>query len=166
MTYTRFEDTPAWQAAVSAGRGVFALVKDRSFAGQGDLRNQLQRAALSVSNNIAEGFERGSSSGLVYFLYVARGSAGEVRSALQFAAELPEISRLKSQISDLVRQLESVSKQLRGWAYHVRNSGLDGRRYATDAKLADYQQKQRADAFLQQLRDRTPKPPAGPSSDI
>jgi four helix bundle protein len=44
------------------------------------LRDQLERAALSISNNIAEGFERGTTNELLAFLYVARGSAGEVRS--------------------------------------------------------------------------------------
>ena len=169
MTYQRFEDTPARQAAVAFGRGVYALVKDRGFNGQGDLRDQLQRASLSVSNNIAEGFERGASGELVYFLYVARGSAGEVRSALQFAAGLPEISHLKSQISDLVSEAESISKQLRGWADSVQNSGIDGRRHLTDAKLAEYQQKQRATAFLKKLqdvRDRHQQRPVEGESDI
>jgi len=61
-----------------------------------ELRDQLRRAALSVSNNIAEGFERGTTAELLSFLYIARGSAGEVRSMLLFcqrlAAEKSEIS--------------------------------------------------------------------------
>jgi four helix bundle protein len=47
------------------------------------LRDQLERAALSVSNNIAEGFERGTTNELLAFLYIARGSAGEVRSMMR-----------------------------------------------------------------------------------
>jgi four helix bundle protein len=65
------------------------------------LRDQLERAALSVSNNIAEGFERGSTNELLAFLYIARGSAGEVRSMLKYSAvgAISAISNLKFQIS-------------------------------------------------------------------
>src|SRR5437870_299685 len=98
MTYERFEDTPAWQAAIALAHGVFDLVEDRAFARLGDLRSQLQRASLSVSNNIAEGFERGTTNELIYFLYIARGSAGETRSALLFADGRAELGHVKSQI--------------------------------------------------------------------
>ena len=77
MTYERVEDIPVWQTAIDLAQGVFHLTADRAFAGQGDIANQLQRAALSVSNNVAEGFERGSTNDLIAFLYYARGSAGE-----------------------------------------------------------------------------------------
>src|SRR5205814_1549427 len=83
------------------GVDVFALVADRGFNRLGDLRDQLQRAGLSISNNIAEGFERGSTSELLAYLYIARGSAGETRSGLRFAARLAERGILKSEISNL-----------------------------------------------------------------
>ena len=57
----------------------------------GDVRDQLQRSALSISNNIAEGFERGTTADLVWYLYIARGSAGETRSGLQFCLRLAEL---------------------------------------------------------------------------
>ena len=96
MTYHRFEDTPVWKAAQALGLDVFGLVDDPAFDGKGDLRNQLQRAALSISNNIAEGFERGTTAELIWYLYVARGSAGEVRSALIFARGLAERGTIRS----------------------------------------------------------------------
>jgi len=74
MTYKRFEDLPVWQAAMSLAERVFKLTEDRGFAMKGDLRNQLQRAAISVGNNIAESFERGTTQELLTFLYIARGS--------------------------------------------------------------------------------------------
>src|SRR3954452_18920060 len=122
MKYHRFEDLPVWIAAQELAVDVFALVDDRAFDHKGDLRDQLQRASLSISNNIAEGFQRGSTAELLCYLYIARGSAGESRSALRFAARLAErgilkseISNLKSQISDLLPPCESVSRQLRAW---------------------------------------------------
>lgn len=98
MKYERFEDLPVWKSAIELGVAIYALTRDRAFAGPGDLPSQLRRAALSVSNNIAEGFERGSTSELLMFLYIARGSAGEVRSMLHFLDRLPGATHLKSQI--------------------------------------------------------------------
>ncbi len=91
-TYKRFEDLPVWKAAIDLGLKVFALTDHNAFDYQGDLRSQLRRAALSISNNIAEGFERGTTNELLTFLYIARGSAGEVRSMLCFAERLERIS--------------------------------------------------------------------------
>lgn len=88
MKYERFEDLPVWNAAVELAVRVYALTKDRAFSGPGDLSSQIRRAALSVSNNIAEGFERGTTAELLAFLYIARGSAGEVRSMLHFMDRL------------------------------------------------------------------------------
>jgi four helix bundle protein len=90
-TYKRFEDLPVWNAAIDLGLKVFALTEDSAFNSQGDLRSQLRRAVLSVSNNIAEGFERGTMNELLMFLYIARGSAGEVRSMLVFLERMLEM---------------------------------------------------------------------------
>jgi len=67
MRYERFEQLPVWQAGMTLAERVFKLTADRAFNFQGDLRSQLQRAALSVSNNVAEGFERGTSQELMTF---------------------------------------------------------------------------------------------------
>lgn len=84
MKYDRFEQLPVWQAAMDFADRVYSLTGARWFRQPGDLADQLRRAALSISNNIAEGFERGSTSELLQFLYYARGSAGESRSMLHF----------------------------------------------------------------------------------
>jgi four helix bundle protein len=152
LTYERFEDTPVWQAAVSLAQGVFDLVRDRAFAGLGDLRNQLQRASLSISNNIAEGFERGTTSELLMYLYIARGSAGETRSELRFAMGRPELSNFKSEISNLISQAESVSRQIRGWAGSLQNSDIDGQRRLNDQSATEYRQRRNTEQFLQKLQ--------------
>jgi four helix bundle protein len=61
---------------------VFSLGEKTALRRHRSLRDQIERAALSVSNNIAEGFERGTTNELLAFLYIARGSSGEVRSKL------------------------------------------------------------------------------------
>lgn len=162
MKYERFEQLPVWQAAIELGRGVFRLVDDRSFGGQGDLRDQLQRAAVSISNNIAEGFERGTTQELLTFLYYARGSAGEVRSMLLLCERLPYFDHLKSDISDLKSLAESIARQVRAWADSLQNSDIPGQRRLTDATRADYQARRRAAVFWHQLDAlRGAAPPGG-----
>ena len=164
MTYQRFEDIPVWQAAIGLAEGVFALTEDRAFAGQGDIANQIQRAGLSVSNNIAEGFERGTTPELISFVYYARGSAGEVRSILCLLERMRRFEHLKSEISDLKSRAESCSRQLRGWADHLQNSEIRGQRHLNDGARTEFAQVRQAEAFrekLQRVRDSGRKPEAG-----
>ena len=177
MKYKRFEDLPVWRAGMDLAERVFGLTARRGFAGQGDLANQLQRAALSVSNNVAEGFERGTTKELLTFLYYARGSAGEVRSMLLLAERLPRLGHLKSEISDLKALAESISRQLRAWADHLQNSSITGQRYLTEAARQRDQAIKRREAFERKLdaivragRERRDSPPgpdpsAGPQEE-
>jgi four helix bundle protein len=156
MKYERFEDLPVWNAAIDLAVKVSALTEDRAFGPQGDLRSQLRRAALSVSNNIAEGFERGTTNELIAFLYIARGSAGEVRSMLNFSERSPWSGHLKSQISDLKLLAESCSKQLHGWAESLQNSEIKGQRHLNDITREKYFAAKRSNAVwekLQAIRD-------------
>jgi four helix bundle protein len=151
MKYERFEDLPVWQAAIELAKRVYDLTRDRFFNQPGDLRDQLRRSSLSVSNNIAEGFERGSTAELLAFLYIARGSCGEVRSMLLFTEQFPEAVHLKSQISDLKLLAESCSRQIRAWADNLQNSDIKGQRHLTDGSKEQYQSKQRADVFIRHI---------------
>lgn len=152
MTYERFEQLPVWQAGMTLTERVFKLTEDKSFNFKGDLRNQLQRAALSVPNNVAEGFERGTTQELLSFLYIARGSAGEVRSMLCLLERLPYFVHLKSEISDLKSLAESVSRQLRAWAESLQNSPISGQRHLTEKSRRLAEEKKRAEAFLTKLK--------------
>jgi len=151
MKYKRFEDLPVWQAAMTLAERVFSVTEEKAFDRKGDLRSQLQRAAISVANNIAEGFERGTTQELLTFLYIARGSAGEVRSMLLLADRLRGFAHLKSEISDLKSQAESISRQLRAWADSLQNSDIPGQRYLTDQTRVVAERKKRADAFMQKV---------------
>lgn len=120
MTYKRFEEVPVWQAAIKLGQQVYTLTAKPAFRRQRSLRDQIERAAVSVSNNVAEGFERGTTQELLTFLYIARGSAGEVRSMLCLFEAMdqlarPEFVNLKSEIPDLKSLAESISRQRRAW---------------------------------------------------
>ena len=100
MKYKQFEQLPVWQAALEIALKVFEFTDKADFRGFGDTKNQLERATVSISNNIAEGFERGANTELIYFLYISKGSAGECRSMLRLCeyAHAFQISNLKFQI--------------------------------------------------------------------
>jgi four helix bundle protein len=131
MKYARFEDLPAWQAASDLALRVFALGETGTLRRHRSLRDQIGRAALSVFNNVAEGFERGTTNELPAFLYIARGSAGEVRSMLCVMDRMPAFSDLKSEILNLKSLAESISRQPRGWAQHLQDSSIPGLRHLT-----------------------------------
>src|SRR6266487_6445491 len=111
MTYERFEDVPVWQKAAQRYEATEELLENHNFEGTRGFRDQLDRAALSVSNNIAEGFERGTTNELLAFIYIARGSAGEVRSMLTVKLRRIRDGHLKSRMPDLISLAESCSRQ-------------------------------------------------------
>lgn len=160
MTYERFEDLPVWQKAADLYEATEDLLENVSFRATRGFRDQLDRAALSVSNNIAEGFERGTTNELLAFIYIARGSAGEVRSMLVLkerrARKAGWAADLKSQISDLKSIAESCSRQLRGWADSLQNSDIKGQRHLTDKSRRETEQKQRATALQKDLLRKLP----------
>ena len=151
MKYARFEDLPVWQSAIELAKRVYDLTRDRFFDRAGDLRGQMRRASLSVSNNIAEGFERGTTAELLAFLYISRGSCGETRSMLLFTERFSEAEHLKSEISELTLLAESCSRQIRGWADNLQNSDIKGQRHLTDSSKEQYHAQRRADVFAREI---------------
>lgn len=155
MTYERFEDLPVWKRAIDLAEKVYTLTEVEQFKKKYSLRDQIERAALSVSNNIAEGFERGTTPELLTFLYIARGSAGEVRSMLCFLERLLAFRDLKSQISNLKSLAEDVSRQLRGWADSLQNSEIKGQRYLSEKERKRYRDHKEQDEFEKLLQSYT-----------
>lgn len=152
MKYNRFEELPVWQAAIELAEEVYALTANRAFLRQRSLRDQIERAAVSVSNNIAEGFERGTTQELLTFLYIARGSAGEVRSMLCLLERLPAFANLKSEISDLKSKAESISRQLRAWADSLQNTSIKGPRYLSEKTKRLETARRDREEFLKELQ--------------
>lgn len=104
-----FEDLLVWQKAkeqVVSIYKIFRTSKDFSF------RDQIQRAAISVMNNIAEGFERKSNNEFKYFLNISKGSNGELRSMLYAALDLQYIDEQNYEI--LTSNSKEISKMLFG----------------------------------------------------
>ena len=104
MKYRQFEELPVWKDSTELARRTYEFTSIEPLRRHPGLRDQLERAALSISNNVAEGFERGTTNELLAFLYIARGSAGEVRSMLRVLEGWQAFGNFKSQISDLTRK--------------------------------------------------------------
>ncbi len=152
MKYNRFEDLPVWQAAIDFSVAVYALTATPDFKNHYSLRDQLERASVSISNNIAEGFERGTTPELLTFLYIARGSSGECRSMLGLFEKIPHFDNLKPQVANLKTQAEIISRQLRGWADALQNSAIKGQRYLTDRTRKTAKAERQREEFLTELR--------------
>jgi len=153
MKYRRFEDLPVWKDAIELAVRTFALTAKPCFRGHSGTRNQLENAVVSISNNIAEGFERGTTNELLNFLYISRGSAGETRSMYCLIERLPEFSDFKFEISDLKSKAESISRQLRAWADSLQNTEIRGTRYLTDQSRRIDKQRQEREEFLAELEE-------------
>ena len=114
MTFRRFEDIRAWQKADLLINEIYKRIitkHDYAFA------DQIRRAAISVANNIAEGFERQGNKEFKKFLYIAKGSCAEVRSMLYQARTLKYINQegfevLFNEYEMLSRMLSALIKKL------------------------------------------------------
>ncbi|MGD1155663.1 MAG: four helix bundle protein [Terriglobia bacterium] len=151
MRHERFEQLPVWQASIELAVQTYATTSKPPFRSQRSLRDQIERAAVSVSNNIAEGFERGTNQELHTFLYISRGSAGEVRSMLCLLERLPGFRDLESEILNLKSQAESISKQLGAWIRSLQDSGMKGQRYVTEKTRRVTEARHEREEFLRKL---------------
>ena len=116
----RFEDLRIWQEARVQGSAVYRAIT-RGSAGHSDtgFRSQLQRAAVSVMNNIAEGFERKTPKDFAHFLDLAKGSCGEVRSMLYVAEDLKYLT--PEQATQLRGEAERLSRGIAAFTNHLRS---------------------------------------------
>ena len=109
MGIERFEDIIAWQKAKELTVQIYRLFEESKDFG---FKEQIQRASVSVMNNIAEGFERNSNKEFRNFLFITKGSCAEVRSMLNLALELKYISK---EVSDNLKKSSlEISKMLSG----------------------------------------------------
>ncbi|MBK1876622.1 four helix bundle protein [Pelagicoccus mobilis] len=121
--YDTFEDLPIWQLARKLTASIYLKTRAGEFAHDRGLKDQIQRASVSIVSNIAEGFERKSDKEFINFLSIAKGSAGEVRAQLYVALDIDYITEseqielnesfkdLSAQIAGLMRYLQNKDKQ-------------------------------------------------------
>ncbi len=106
----RFEDLEAWQLARQLTAKIYKSTLTGKFAKDYGLRAQMQRAAVSVVSNIAEGFDRTSSKQFAQFLEIASGSASEVKAQLYIALDLKYLT--KEQFNDIFNDAVRVGQML------------------------------------------------------
>ena len=85
MKFDKFEDMLVWQKAKNLSKKIYKEFENSKDWG---FKEQIQRAAVSIMNNIAKGYERSSNNEFKHFLFIAKGSCGETRSMLHLAKDL------------------------------------------------------------------------------
>ena len=109
---SRFEDNVAWQKARILTRDIYHVSQKGDFARDYGLSGQMQRAAVSIMSNIAEGYERGNPGDYHRFLQIAKASCGEFRSQLYVALDIGYISQIE--FDDLYEKAVEISRILNG----------------------------------------------------
>ena len=158
--YQRFEELPVWQEAARLYNTVLDLLEEPNVPLTPGFRNQLDRAALSVSNNVAEGFERSTTHELLSFIAIARGSSGEVRSMMAVVKDRPRLKRYVAALQDIRALAESCARQLTGWAGAVDKLPFQGRPQLAERQRAPREAAQKSRDFrLNFLRNLKPSHP-------
>ena len=125
-TIRRYEEIEAWKEGRELVKKIYELTRVGDFSRDYGLRDQIQRASVSVCSNIAEGFERSGNREFANFLWIAKGSAGEVSSQLYNAKDLGYIS--ESQFEQLYMQTESIRGKLNNFIKALKSSSYTGQR--------------------------------------
>ncbi len=107
MKVERFEDIISWQKAKELTILVYKIFEQSRDYG---FKEQILRASVSIMNNIAEGFERQTNNEFIHFMFIAKGSTGEVRSMLYLAKELEKISQ--DEFDTAFKLCEEISKTI------------------------------------------------------
>ena len=122
--FGRFENIEAWQDARKLVEHTYRISSKDLLSKDYGFKNQLQRAAVSIMSNIAEGFEREGNKEFIQFLFIAKASAGEVRSLLYVASDLHYID---GETFNMLENIVTViSKKLSGLIKYLKTSPLKG----------------------------------------
>jgi four helix bundle protein len=125
-----FEDLEIWKEARRLTNEIYRLTSESNFSKDFSLRNQIQSAAVSIMSNIAEGFERAGNQEFSQFLYVAKGSCGEVRSQLCVAVDQGYISAKDSE--ELLNSFKRLSRMIGSLINYLKRSGMKGPKYSSN----------------------------------
>ncbi len=128
-----FEEIEVWKKSMQLCVEVYSITQDSLFSKDFPLRDQIRKSATSIPSNIAEGFERESNNSFIYFLLIAKGSAGELRTQLALAKNLNYINETK--YTQLYHDCLDVSKQLSGFISYLRQLKSE-KQFSKSSKLS------------------------------
>ncbi len=131
--YQKFEDLPVWKEAARLYDRVLDLLEEPNVPLSAGFRNQLDRAALSVSNNVAEGIESATTNELASFLAIARGSGGGVRSMMAVVKDRPRLKPFIKHLQEIRELGESCARQFTAWTQSIESSPMKGKRYLSES---------------------------------
>ncbi len=115
----KFEDIIAWQKALELSNLIYSVTNKDKFSKDYGLKDQIRRASVSIVSNIAEGFERESNNQFIYFLVIAKGSAGELRAQIYIAKNQNYITQEEFEL--LNTKVTEVSKTLGGFVSYLKS---------------------------------------------
>lgn len=118
--FASFEEITSWQKSRIFNKRVYLITEEVTFKNDFDFVRQIRRASLSISSNIAEGFERNTDKEFMHFLFIAKASAGEVRSQLYLAFDLNYIT--KEIFEELLNEVSEISKLIAGFIKYLQSS--------------------------------------------
>jgi four helix bundle protein len=122
-----FEDLEIWKSARGLAKEIYRLTSDQKLK-DFRFRDQIRSAAVSIMSNIAEGYERSGNQEFVQFLYIAKGSCGEVRSQLYVAADQAYIAQ--KNCDELTQVFKRLSIMINNLIDYLKSSGMKGPKYS------------------------------------
>jgi len=125
MNIKRFEDLEVWSIARIITKKIYRITGNDQFKRDLSFQNQVRRCAVSIMANVAEGFERDTNREFIHFLYISKGSAGELRNHLYIALDNGYID--SSEFESLEAELLTISKSLSGFIKYLKNNGSTSR---------------------------------------
>jgi len=118
-TIEKFEEIEVWKVSMELSSDIYKFTNTELFSKDFGLKDQIRRSAVSIPSNISEGYERDSKNQFVYFLVIAKGSCGELRTQLKIARMLNYIN--EEEYITINDKCVSVSKQLAGFISYLKN---------------------------------------------
>jgi four helix bundle protein len=117
-TYESFEELEVWKLAMDLCTEIYLITNFDAFSKDFGLKDQIRRSSVSVPSNIAEGYERDSKNQFIYFLTIAKGSCGELKTQLMIARNLNYIDE-KTYVK-LADKSTITGKQLGGFINYLK----------------------------------------------
>lgn len=126
-TIKRFEEIISWKEARELNRVLRKLIKEKRFERNFGLISQIERSAGSIMDNIAEGFERGGNKEFIQFLFIAKGSCGELRSQMYRAVDDGYINN--EEFNLISKQCNKISNLIFKLIDYLKTSDIKGQKF-------------------------------------